>query len=168
MGVPAGVQQVVVRDFLVDFATLLGVYLLDILCRSAGPQFVRAYLGIGQDHGAGSDDSSFAYHGVVHDHGAHAYQGEVVYIRSVYGDVMAYGNVVADGDGRFAEKRMQYAAVLNIDAVADGDGIDIAAQDRAKPYAAFFAHSDIADDGGVLCQESVCAYHRIVSAQWND
>lgn len=168
MGVPAGVQQVVVRDFLVDFAALFGVYLFDILCRSAGPQFVRTYLGIGQYHGAGGNDSSFAYHGVVHDHGAHAYQGEVVYVRSVYGDVVSDGNIVADGDGRFAEKRVQYAAVLNIDAVADGDGIDIAAQDRAKPYAAFFAHSDIADDGGVLGQKSVCAYHRSVSAQWND
>lgn len=168
MGVPAGVQQVVVRNFLVDFAALFGVNLFDILGRSAGSQFVRTYLGIGQYHGAGGNDSSFAYYSVVHDHGAHAYQGKVVYIRSVYGDVVSDRYIVADGDGRFAEKRMQYAAVLNIDAVTDGDGIDIAAQDGAKPYAAFFAHSDIADDGGVLCQKCVCAYHRSVSAQWND
>lgn len=168
MGVPAGVQQVVVRDFLVDFAALFGVYLFDVLGRSAGPQFVRTYLGIGQDYGAGGNDSALAYHGVVHDHGAHAYQGEVVYVRPVYSDVMADGNIVADGDGGFAEKRVQYAAILNIDAVADGDGIDIAAQDGAKPYAAFFAHGDISYNGGVFGQKSVCAYHRSVSAQWND
>lgn len=168
MGVPAGVHQIIMRDFLVDFAALLRVYLLDILGRSSGPQFVRTYLGIGQDHGAGGNDSPLAHYGVIHDHGAHAYQGEVVYIRAVYGDVMSYGNVVADGDGRFAEKRVQYAAVLNIDAVTDGDGIDIAAQDRAKPYAAFLAHGDIPYYSSVLGQESVCAYHRSVSAQWND
>lgn len=63
---------------------------------------------------------------------------------------------------------MQYAAILNIDAVANGDGIDIAAQDGAKPYAAFFAHGDITDDSSVLGQKCVCAYHRSVSAQWND
>lgn len=60
-----------------------------------------------------------------------------MYVRPVYSDVMADGNIVADGDGGFAEKRVQYTAILNIDAVADGDGIDIAAQDGAKPYAAF-------------------------------
>lgn len=168
MSVPAGVHQIVMRDFLVDFAALFGVNLLDILGRSSCPQLVWSYLGIGQDHGAGSNYCALAHDGVVHDHGAHAYQGEVVYVRPVYGDVVAYGDIIAYGDGGLAEQGVQDATILNVDAVADGDGIDIAAQDGAKPYAAFFAHGDISDDGGVLGQKCVCAYHRSVSAQWND
>lgn len=92
------------RNFLIDFAALFGIYLFDILGRSTGPQLVRTYLGVRQNHSAGGYYSALAHYGVVHDHGTHAYQGEVVYIRPMYGDVVSDGNVVADSDGRFAER----------------------------------------------------------------
>lgn len=60
---------------------------------------------------------------------------------------------VADGD-KLTEPRLvrrvdvNHGIVLNIGARADGDSIDIAAQNRAIPNARFFHERDIADDYG--------------------
>ena len=60
---------------------------------------------------------------------------------------------MADGD-KFAEPRLvrrvdvHDGIVLNVGARADGDAIDIAAQNRAIPNARFFHERDIADDSG--------------------
>ena len=53
---------------------------------------------------------------------------------------------------------MKDGTVLNVDAVADGDGVDIAAQNGVEPDAAFVTYGEIADESGVLRQKTVFAY----------
>ena len=52
---------------------------------------------------------------------------------------------------------MKNRAVLNVYPVTDADGIDIAAQHRVEPDAAFVADDRVADNRGVVCQKTVFA-----------
>jgi hypothetical protein len=47
------------------------------------------------------------------------------------------------------------AAVLNVRAVADGDGGYVAAHDGIEPYGALVAHRDVAHDGSILAEIAV-------------
>lgn len=168
IGVPLGVHKVVVGDFDVHFARLSGVDGLDELGRCAAPQLVGAYLGAGEDNRAGGHDGTFAHLGVVHHHGAHAYEGEVVDFGAVDGHVVAYRHVVAYLDGRLLVERVQYAAVLDVHAVAYGDGVHVAAQHGVEPYAALVAHRHVAYHGGVFGKEAVAAHLGCEAAQGDD
>lgn len=53
VGVPAGIEEVVAGDFLVDFFALGGVYHLDEFGWDASPEFVGTNFCAGEDHGAG-------------------------------------------------------------------------------------------------------------------
>ena len=53
---------------------------------------------------------------------------------------------------------MYHGIVLNVDAVANGDGVHIATQHGAKPNAAVVAHGDIAYHHGVLGKETALAH----------
>ena len=75
--------------------------------------------------------------------------------------IMAYGYVVANLYGRLLVEGVQYGAVLNVHTVADADGIDIAAQHGAEPYAALVAHDHIAHYNGVAGQKTIFAYNGV-------
>ena len=47
MGVPAGVEEVVVGDFLVELAALLGFHHFYEFCGTASPELVRTDFGFG-------------------------------------------------------------------------------------------------------------------------
>ena len=83
-----------------------------------------------------------------------------MYLCAVYGYIVPYGHVVADFDGGFLVEGVQYRAVLYVYAVADADGVDIAAQHGVEPYAASVAHYYVADNGGVVGKETVFAEFR--------
>ena len=53
-----------------------------------------------------------------------------------------------------------WPTVLNVRAVADGDGRNIATDDGPEPYGALVAHGDIAHDGCVLAEVAVAAPFR--------
>lgn len=71
--------------------------------------------------------------------------------------VVSDGDIVADFDCGFLIECVEYGSVLDVDSVADAYGVDIASDDGVEPYAAFFSHHDVADDGGVFSKECVTA-----------
>ena len=78
--------------------------------------------------------------------------------------IVAYGDIVADYDGRFLIESVEHTTVLDVHTVADGDGVDIAAQHSVEPHAALVAHSYITNNGGILGEEAVFAYFRLKAA----
>lgn len=166
-GVPAAVHQVVAGYLDVDFAGLCRVNHLYEFGGGAGPEFVGADFGVFEYDGTGGDDGAFAYDGVVHHHGTHADEGQVVDVGAMDGDIVADGDVIAYPAYRFFVKGMQHCAVLDVDAVADGDGVDVAAQGYAEPYRALVAHGYVADYCCRFGQKAAVAEFGGVSPQWN-
>ncbi len=105
---------------------------------------------------------------IVHDDGAHADQYIVLDGATVNDGAVADGNVVADDGFGFIIGAMYDCVVLDIDFVADLDGIDVATDDSIEPYAAIVAHSDFANDGGVGSDEAIVAPSwRKISARYD-
>jgi hypothetical protein len=69
-------------------------------------------------------------------------------------------HVVADADRRFLIGAMNDGAILDIDFIANTDRMNVAPDHRVKPYAATVAHDDIANDNGVVGEETVFAQLR--------
>jgi len=90
-------------------------------------------------------EGSLANFGIVHHYCAHADEGEVVDFAAVEGDVMAYGYIVAYLDCRFFIEGVEHRAVLDVDAVADGYSVYIAAEHGVEPQTTVFAYSHITD-----------------------
>ena len=121
-------------------------------------------MGAAQDHGAGCHDGTFAHHDIVHHHRTHADEGQVFDLGPVDGHIVADGDIVADFYGRFLIEGVQNGTVLDVDVVADADGIDVAAHHGVEPDGTAVAHHHVADDGGVLGQEAVLADLRLEAA----
>ncbi len=79
--------------------------------------------------------------------GTHADECSAFHLASVQGDVVSYGDVIADDDGRLAVEGVEAGAVLNVHPVAQFDEMYVAAQHGIEPYGAVVAHADIAYDG---------------------
>ena len=52
---------------------------------------------------------------------------------------------------------MEAAAVLDVYSIADADIVDITAYDCIEPYGTLVAHDDIAYDGGIFGEITVCS-----------
>ena len=155
--VPPRIHQIIVSNLLVQFLGLLRVYLFDKLGGYACPDAARLDDGVAQYQGTGSHDGTFAHHGMVEEGGAHAYEGIVADGCPVHGDIVADGHVVADFYGRFLIQGVQHAAILDVHAVADADGVHVSAQHGVEPYAAVVSQLHVAYEGGVVRQETVLA-----------
>lgn len=166
--VPFGIHEVVGGDAPVERARLLGVDIFDEFCRRATPKFAGSDYGAAEHHGTGCDYGSGAYNGIVHHHGAHANEGVVMDLAAVEGNVMAYGDVVADFDGRLLVERVEHGAVLDIHAVADANGVDVAAEHGVKPYGALIADRKVADECGIFSNEAVAAHPGSEAAHGDD
>ena len=104
--------------------------------------------GAGAEHRAGRDDAIIADDAIAEDDGFHAEEGAVADAAAVDDCAMADGNVIADVEG-FAGVAMQDAMFLDVGAIADANGGDIAAGDGLKPEGAVVADGDVATDDGV-------------------
>ena len=152
---PRGVHLVVVGDALVEFASLLGGDLLDELSWHACPEGVRLNDSLGQDDRASCYDSSFADDDIIHHDGSHADEGVVTDMAAVERDIVPDGDIVADLDRGLLIEGVEDGAVLDIDVVADADGIDVTAEDGVEPDTAALPEDDISDDGSVDSEEAV-------------
>ena len=152
---PRGVHLVIVGDALIQLTPLLGGDLLDELSRHASPQGIRLDDGLGQDDRACCYDSSFANDDIIHHDGSHADEGVVTDMAAVERDIVPDGDIVTDLDCGLLIEGMQDGAVLDIDVVADADGIDVTAEDGVEPDAAALPEDDISDDGSVDSEEAV-------------
>src|SRR3954447_18953105 len=65
---------------------------------------------------------------------------------------MADRHVVADLVG-YATVAVNHGTVLDVDALANSDWRDVAANDGVEPEAGEFADGDVADDGRVVSEE---------------
>lgn len=73
---------------------------------------------------------------------------------------MSDAHIVADDGLRFFEGAMDDCIVLDINAVADADGINIAADNGVEPNRAVVAHNHIPYQGGIGGDETVLSHHR--------
>ena len=152
---PRGVHLVIVGDALVQLASLLGGDLLDELSWYTSPQGVGLDDGLGQDDRACSYDSPFADDDIIHHDGSHADEGVVTDMAAVERDIVPDGDIVTDLDRGLLIEGMEDGAVLDIDVVADADGIDVTAEDGVEPDTAALPEDDISDDGSVDSEEAV-------------
>lgn len=146
--IPGGVEAIVTCYLFVYLYGLGGVDGLDELGGDAGVDAAGFDDGVAEHDGTGGYYGAFADNGIVEDNGAHADQGAVADFCAVEDDIMPDGYVVADFDYGFFVQGVEDGAVLDVDAVADADGIDVAAEYGSEPDAAAFADDDVADDDG--------------------
>lgn len=66
-------------------------------------------------------------------------------------------HIIANDDGS-APGLMEAGAVLNIDAIAHDNGIDVSAQNGRKPYRAVITHKNIAGKRSVVGEIAVSAH----------
>lgn len=154
---PPGIHDVVAGDSFNHVAGLLGANVFYFSGGRAGIKTAGFYYGSGEYYCACRDDGVFANDGVVEDDGSDAKQYVVAYSCAVYYCVVSDGYVVADFYDGFFVECVEYGAVLYVYAVADAYRIDVATQYCVEPYAAFAAHDDVANDGGVVCKIAVFA-----------
>jgi hypothetical protein len=103
----------------------------------------------GGDDGAGGNEAFFADVGVSEQDRAHSDQRAAADTLPVNDGAVADRDVVFDRVGK-AGVAVDDRAVLDVDALADSDGSDVAADDGAKPDAGFSAEADVGGDGGVV------------------
>ena len=113
------------------------------------------HLGAAQHDTAGGDDGAFTDFGMVQDDAAHADEGHVADFGTVHDHVVPDGHVVADFGHRFLVQCVYNTVVLDVKAVADGDGVNVATQHGIEPDAAVVAHGHVAHDDGTVGQETV-------------
>ena len=152
--------MIVFRDLLVDLLRLLGIDLLDELCRYA--RIDTAWLDncLAQDNRTCRYDGTLSNDCVVENDGAHANERAVADLGAVDRYVMTDRHVVANLDGRFLIQGMKNGPILDIDSVTDANGVDIAAENGVEPNAATLADLNVTDDGGVVRKERVFANFR--------
>src|SRR6185369_5368375 len=75
---------------------------------------------------------------------------------------------VAQDDRPFTQHAVQYRAVLDVRVCADADGMDVAADDRAHPYAGIFAQLDVADHLRRLVDVTSCSNLRQHTLVWSN
>ena len=136
---------------------LAGTGGLDIFGWYASPYLVGRYFCVLKHQCTGGNNGSLAHLTAVEERTAHADEGTVMDGAGVDGDVMAYGDVAADVCGASVVGDVDARAVLDVGAVANGDGGNVAAYNGIEPNRTFVAHGDIADDGCVLAEITVLA-----------
>ena len=141
----------------VHLLSLLRFDHFDELGGSACPHLVRADFGTAEHYGSGGDERPLPHFGIIHNDCSHSDQGIVMNFGAMDHYVMADRDIIADLDGRLLIESMEHGAILDIDTVADGDGVDIAAQHGAEPDAALIAHSDIAHEGSIIGNKAILA-----------
>ena len=104
---------------------------------------------------SGRHDTSLPDHTVVHDDGAHADKHIVLDGAAVYDGVVAYAHIVAHHGREFLVGAMDGGVVLNVDLVAEGDAVHIAAHDAAVPKATAVAAFELANYNGGLRQKTI-------------
>ena len=87
---------------------------------------------------------------------------------SVNYGVVTDRNIVADNGHAALVERVDARVVLDVDAVADLDGVHITAQNHSIPDAAIIADGYIADDHSILCNEAILSDLRGKTSQGTD
>lgn len=95
-------------------------------------------------HAAGSDDAPSPDVAPVEENGAHADQHAVLQRRPMYDGAVPDHAVFTDGGGN-AGIGVDYGAVLDVGASADGDLLEITADDGRRPDAGVFGEGDSAE-----------------------
>ncbi len=144
-----------VGDVVLGIVSLARTDGLEVLGRYASPDFACRDLCVLEHEGASGYDAAFAHLTAIEEGSAHADEGVIVDGTGMNGNVMTYRHVVADVSGTRVESDMNATAVLDIRAVADGDGSHIATNDSIEPYRTFVAHRDIAYNRGVLTKIAI-------------
>jgi len=101
------------------------------------------------NHRPGSNDGIAFYHYPIHYDGAHANKHIVVNAATMHNGVVANAYVVANGGGVLLVGAVDAGAILHVYAVAQCNGVDIAAHHRVKPKAARIAGGHLPNDGGI-------------------
>ena len=105
------------------------LFRVDVLDEAGGysaPKRVWLDDCVGEDKRTCGDNGAFPDDGVIEDGGSHADERVVVDGCSVQCDVVPDAYIVAYFYNRFLVKGVKYRAVLDIYAVSDADGVDIA------------------------------------------
>ena len=119
------------------------------------PYFTGGNLCVLQHQGTGGNDGALTDLAVVEQGAAHADECAVVDGAGMDGDVVADGDVIADVGGPRVVGDVNTRAVLNVGAVAYGDGGDVASYYGVEPDGAFVAHGYVADDGSIFAEIAV-------------
>lgn len=140
--VPYGKPSIPRFDFQIMPGKLQGLVLscfLNAFSRYSGPNLIRRHLGIVEDDSASSDDGTLTNLSVVENGSVHSYQRTVVNGASVDNSPMTDTHIIANDDGS-APGLMEAGTILDIDAVAHDDGVDISTQYSGEPYRAVITH----------------------------
>ena len=128
----------------------------DLLGRDAGPYAGLERL-VRRNDGAGRDDGTVGNDGIVHNDGTHADDHVIADDASMDICSMSDRDVVADDAFRLFICGVEDGIVLDVDAVADVDGTDVATEDRTIPDAAVVTYLHCSDYCRGLSEERTLA-----------
>src|SRR5262245_48776198 len=130
------------------------LYMLDLLVAELTADFggrahhqrARRDMGARCNQRTCSDEALFTDHRFIENNRADADQRAVLDGTTMEDDAVADGDTIADARGKLPAGDVNDAVVLNVAAMADLYGIDIAAQDTVKPHARMLADLYIPDN----------------------
>lgn len=168
--VPYGKPSIPRFDFQIMPGKLQGLVLscfLNAFSRYSGPNLIRRHLGIMEYDGSGCDNGPLPYLSVVKNSSVHSYQRPIVDGASMNNSPMTDTHIIANDDGS-APGLMKAGTILNIDAVAHDNGIDVSAQYSGEPYRAVITHKNIAGKRSIVGEIAVSAHPGRLTFYSND
>jgi hypothetical protein len=146
---PAAVGQVIVGDPVDLTFNLFGGYGFYFLSWYPGVYASGLYYGVFQNNSACGYNGMTTNHCIVHHDGTHSHQHIIFDCASVYnGQVTNAYTITNDGAGFFVCAVDNYA-ILNIDLIADPDGIYIPPDNCVEPDTALISNDYVANNGGI-------------------
>ncbi len=94
---------------------------------------------------------------MVHDNRPHADQHIILNSASVYDGIMCYAYIISDLYRCLPVSAMYGNTILYINIITDADIGYIAPHNCIEPHTAIVAHYYIANDGGIIGQETIAA-----------
>jgi hypothetical protein len=94
---------------------------------------------------------------MIHDDRSHTNQNIVFDGAAMYNGIMGDGNIVPDLNGRFLIGSVNTHTILDVHIIANANIGNITPYDSIEPHTAIITNSDIANDGGIIGQETVFA-----------
>lgn len=143
---PLLVHQVSLRGLGIYAGYFLLRELLDKFGGNSCPKGVRLDHCFAQYQRACADDGSFADFCEIEDGGTHSDEGAFFHLGSMNGYIVPDGDIIFDFDHRPLIEGVQDSPILNIDSVAQSNGVDVATQDGSVPNAAVVTHHHVADN----------------------
>ena len=94
---------------------------------------------------------------MVHHDGPHTNEDIIIDVAAMDNGPVAYGHIITDDGIRFFISAVDNGPILDIDLIANANGIDVSTDHRVKPETAIVPGDHISNYDGMIRHKVVCA-----------